>query len=229
MISTTRRALTLGLLFSIGAIAQAQHFDIVLTTDGGKIRTNAENGSDLVPSYVFGADLGENPNLGPFTADEPGFEAEIGTFSTGTTIGWRFTRQIAKWNGTAFEDVANTITGEFVEGLNVLSATSGSGIAPGFELGLEDDGEFHSHVDWTLNGIGNTDPATGVYRLSIQFLSPANNVAQSDDVWIILNNGDTEENHDAAIEYSVQAVPEPATMTAMALGLAAIAARRKRK
>lgn len=229
MISIASRAITLGVLFSVGAFANAQHFDIVLTTENGKIKTNALDGTNVMPVYVFGADFGENPNLGPFTADEPGFEAEIGTFAIGTKVGWRFTRQIAKWNGATFEDVVNTITGEYVEGLNVLSATSGSGIASGFELGLEDDGEFHSHVDWTLNGIGSTNPGTGVYRLAIQFMSPANNVSQSDDVWIILNNGDTETNHDAAIEYSVQAVPEPATMTAMALGLAAIAARRKRK
>jgi hypothetical protein len=66
-----------------------------------------------------------------------------------------------------------------------------------------------------LNGVASANSIT---------ISTANGVADV-DLYSVRNNGATSASH--YDNYMVQAVPEPATMTVLALGLAAIARRRK--
>jgi hypothetical protein len=66
-----------------------------------------------------------------------------------------------------------------------------------------------------LNGVASANSIT---------ISTANGVADV-DLYSVRNNGATSASH--YDNYMVQAVPEPATMTVLVLGLAAIARRRK--
>lgn len=222
-----------GLIFSalLGVTAMAvAHQDIWLTTSGNKLMTGEEplGGDPFTPAYVFGMDLGEDPN-DPYYSEDPGFDTAVGAFSAGSSIGFEFMRAVAKWNGSTFVNVANTFTASKAVGGTTLSATSGSGWAPGFSLDVASDGTWHEHFGWTLNGIGSANPETGVYRLAIRMVTSNTSLTASDEFWVIVNNGDTELNHDAAIDYAIQTVPEPATMTALGLAFGALAARKRRR
>lgn len=218
----------IGILLLAGlSVPVLAHEDIYFTVTGGKFVTGKEeNGSYEFPVHVFGMDLGEDPTE-PFSGDDPGFENLPGTLSAGQLVGFNFTRQIARWDGSTFVNVSNTVTGEFAVGPNLLSATSGTGFSNGFFIPVDTAGEWHNHINWTLNGVNGGTPTTGVYRLGLQLVSQGGPAA-SDEFWIIMNNGDTEANHDAAKEYAIQTVPEPMTMAALAAGVALMGRRRKR-
>ncbi len=203
--------------------------DIFLGVQNFRIVTGTlDNGVPEWNVHVFGMELGEDLN-DPFYSEEPGFDNFAGTFTAPSSVGFNFARSIAKWNGSGFVDVANTMTATKAIGSDTLTATSGSGWAPGIMLPVEANGEWHEHYGWTLNGIGGADPEVGVYRLALRMVSDDSSLTASNEFWVIVNNGDSEENHDAAIDYSYEAVPEPATMLALGSGFAALLARRRRK
>jgi hypothetical protein len=219
------------LLASMAGFAQAQHSgDVFVFNNAGKLATGSSEEGEPPELFVnvFGVELGEDPAF-PYSTDEPGFDTLTGGFTGVPLIGFEFRRTLAKWNGTSFVDVANTMTAEYAVGPSSLTATSGNGRTAGFNLPVNASGEWHYHIDWTLNGLGSATPDTGVYRLAIGLKTPTGVLAASDEIWLIINNGADEAIHDEAIDYARSAVPEPASMLALGLGVAALLKRRVKK
>lgn len=210
----------------------AQHAhegDIALAIENGRIVTGMEeDDGHFHHERVFGAELGEDPSL-PFYAEDPGFDNELGTFTPETSLGFRFTGSILRWTGSGFNPTSATFTASYREGPTTLTATSGAGPVDGFGLLVSDDGTWHRHLGWTLNGLGGADPEVGIYAARLSLWSDLSTLRPSEEFWIVFNQGDTEENHDLAQDFARGVVPEPMTGMALGLGLAGWMARRRRQ
>lgn len=219
------------LLSSATAFAQHTHEgDVLLGIQESRIVTGIMH--DDGPEFevrVFGAEFGEDPNLPGNVSEEPGFDNLPGTFAVGSAIGFNFLGQLLQWNGSSFAPSSHTMTFLKSVGSDVLERTTSTGFVPGFTLDVDATGEWHEHYGMRLNPIGgNADPGVGVYALRLNLFSTQTALNASKEFWFVFNYEDTEENHDAAIDYANSVVPEPATMLALASGLAALAFRRKR-
>jgi hypothetical protein len=220
-------------LMTISAFGFAQHSgDVYVHANGGRLATGTvdEDGNvESLDSRVFAVELGENE---PFFTDEPGFDSPLGVFSITSSIGFNFTGQLTKWNGSGFELTSETVTALHSIGAQNLSATTGTGFVNGFKLPVEDTGAaagaWHRHIGWLLNGVGSNDPATGVYALKLELESTDTSLMKSREFWFILNNGDTEENHEEAIEFANTVVPEPASILALGVGLLMVGRKKKK-
>jgi hypothetical protein len=85
------------------------------------------------------------------------------------------------------------------------------------------NGEFDDHPEYEL--VPNN--FNGVVLLSLELWTDAAGIANSQEIWLVLNNGADEEIHDAAIDWAVANVPTPG---ALALApLAAVAGLRRRR
>lgn len=219
------------LLSTVNAFAQHTHEgDVLLGVQNNQIVTGLmhDDGPEF-PVRVFGAEFGEDPNLPGNVSEEPGFDSAAGTFEAGTAIGFNFLGQLLEWNGASFVPSQHTMTFLKSVGPDVFERTTTNGYVPGFTLDVEPDGEWHEHYGMRLNpASGNADPVTGVYALRLNLFSTGLGLRTSPEFWFVFNYEDTEENHDNAIDYATTMVPEPATMLALAAGIAAISFRRKR-
>ncbi|MEX2114575.1 MAG: PEP-CTERM sorting domain-containing protein [Pirellulales bacterium] len=233
------------------AVALA-HEDVVPYELNGRIVTGGHDdvlATDNVTQQVFGYDFGEDP-FDPYFIGDPGFNN--GAFAIGvypnngllpanTTLGFDVVTNLQYWDGAggvsfaaAPVDVSLGLArGSFevlVDGLGQTGTvpTIGSTAAAG---------RVHVHLESTLNYQGTFDPAVpnapdGVYLVGLTLKLPGSGVADSDPIYLVYNNGLTEEIHDEAIDW-VQAnlVPEPSTwLLATVGGCAAMIARlRKRR
>lgn len=88
------------------------------------------------------------------------------------------------------------------------------------------DGSMHKHFSTSLfadnahsNVLGEADflaPPEGIYAFSLELtLTDGGNTHVSDPVWVVFNNGLTEEQHEQAIA----AVPEPAGLSLLAISV----------
>ena len=192
--------------------------DVFLAIDSGRIVTGLFDDLDgFEPSRVFGVELGE---IAPGASDEPGFDNAPGTFAPGTALGVNFRAALSIWTGAGLAPSSEAITFEF----GPASMTTGAGPVPGFDIAVAPNGEWHEHYDMFLS-----DPlAVGAYVLELELFSTDPGVATSLPFWFVFNNGVSEAEHDAAIDY-VQAVLVPAPgASALLLGGTLLAARRRR-
>lgn len=190
----------------IASAAAAQHAgDIFLAVEDDTIVTGAidQNLMIAIPVRVFAAQFGDS-GCAPFTAN-PGFDTLPGTFVVGTQLGWNAVEGMQVWNGNAFESIDT----EFLE-VSFVSQSFTVGDAPvaGFSLFVQNDGGFHRHLDFCMNGCpdGCTPPADadpGIYLLALEMYSTDPNLQTSDPFWIVFNYLDSSANHDAAIDWVV--------------------------
>jgi hypothetical protein len=180
----------------ISSISLAQHVDITITVEGGRLATTADLGAGLVPQRVFSADFGA---LGvPDFTDEPGFLALPGTFTPGTRVGFNATAGLRRFTGTACEPVANErIEAAFL----TLAAILGTEPSPGIDLAVQSDGGWHRHFNFTLFAEGGKLPADGIYVVELELYSTDGVTAPSAPFWIVFNDERTELEHDAAIAW----------------------------
>lgn len=216
--------------FSVAAFGA--HVDIRPYLTDGKITAGAAElaGSTVVPvadhQQVFGAELGEDDPGQPFMSEDPGFLAEIGAFpgGAGKLIAWTALDGLKYWNGSGFGTVPS---GESLQITKGSQSTNIASLLPaGFAFGtIHADGGLHEHMTFELLGAdGNpipgdgVEPAAGIYLLTLQLGTTMDGVAPSDPIWLVYNNGDTEENHDLAVEWVERHLaPEPAGLIGLML------------
>ncbi|GMV24778.1 MAG: hypothetical protein AMXMBFR58_08090 [Phycisphaerae bacterium] len=152
-----------------------------------------ETGEVTHNTRVFGAEFGESPN---FTND-PGFDSAIDAFTPGSTIGFTIRRALRAWDGADFDTIpAEQIRVKLGNLGPVLSPTDDTPVT-GFALQVGSEGEFHHHLGYTL-----TDPAQpGIYLLELELWSGDGSLGTSRPFWIVFNQLDSEENHEAATEW----------------------------
>lgn len=185
---------------ALGALASntlhAQHADVTISIENGRIVTNADAGAGPVAQRVFSADFGA---LGvPDFTDEPGFLAAPGTFTPGSRTGFNVTAGLRRFNGTSCEPVTNErIEASFL----TLSTTIGTEPSPGIDLAVQSDGGWHRHFGFTLFADGGKLPADGIYVVELALYSTDGITAPSAPFWIVFNDERSEAEHDAAIAW----------------------------
>ncbi|MDZ4828591.1 MAG: GC-type dockerin domain-anchored protein [Phycisphaerae bacterium] len=178
------------------------HFDIWLrVVDANMVTGSISEGTPGKPLdefvRVFAADLGEDPEF-PFAATEPGFQSLPGRDTAGAIFSFDIPGQLLAWTGSTLVPNASTFTIAF----GPASVTSSSGPVEGFSFAAQRSGLLHDHFDFTLNGMGGADPEPGVFVLPLTFAGEAPVYAPSPTLWLVFNNGQSEEEHDAVIQYS---------------------------
>jgi len=170
---------------------------------------------------VFGSDFGE---VLPNWTDEPGFDNEPGTFVSGTSIGFNIRAALRAWNGTDFSMIpTERIAVGFPTAMSVLTPLSDEVVA-GFTIPVALDDTWHRHLEYELLA----PASTGVYLLELELFSTDSSVLTSLPFWLVLNQGEGEEIHDAAIEWVDQnLVPSPAAGALALVGFAMHGRRRR--
>lgn len=233
------------------ASAAGAHEDLVPYELNGKIVTGGHDdvfASNTIERRVFGFDFGEEPS-DPYFIGDPGFNN--GAFAIGVfpnngllpasqTLRFSVLSNLQYWDGTGAVTFSPAPLGVEL-GLNrgaftvYTSGTGQSGTAP--TIGSTGaSGRLHVHLGSLLSTTTDgTDPAApnapdGVYALSFKLSMPGSGVADSDSLWLVFNNGVSEEQHDSAIEFIEQTlVPEPSAWMLMATSLGALAVTGWRK
>jgi hypothetical protein len=199
------RCLIASLIASIIALpAAAQHADILVTVESGRLQVAAIDKATgtITPTNVFAADLGETGI--PHYIDEPGLDAEAATLPPGSTLGFTVIGPLLRWDGASFvpTDAEGCAEGETmtIQYVTLLRETACADV-PGFALAVQPDGGFHKHYVFGVQPGSNGVIDSDVYALQFTLRSSDPAIAGSDPVWIVFNDGMTEEDHDAAIAF----------------------------
>lgn len=229
-----RRIVTAILLSGVlGSLALAQHSDIELFDNGGRVATE--------PRIAEG-EFGELPNPA-YRADEPGLESDSDELLLhgkvplpgGALVGFDLaafslsgaTKSLFYWDGGGspdfvslssphqlkISDATETFSVQFdgsspVTGLNFALTADGGGLDPA--------GFLHSHLKFDLvepTGIGVDSPTAGVYAFATTFR--VDGLTNSEPVYWVLASGVDEAIHEAAFHYisgSAGLVPEPVSL-----------------
>ncbi|MDG2291435.1 MAG: hypothetical protein P8L37_02165 [Phycisphaerales bacterium] len=170
--------------------------DVYVEVEDGHIATGLIDDDDVEEHVrTFESELGESGV--PGYSDEPGWEAFPGTFDPSIRIGWNATAGLGRWNGDGFDGgLEETVTVIF----GTLSFEIADAPVNGFSLAVQPDGGLHRHIGFYLdNAFGQ--PAVGVYLVELELYSSASTPESSEPFWIVFNNEDDEENHEAAVEW----------------------------
>jgi hypothetical protein len=142
-----------------------------------------------------------------FWTDEPGFDSHSGTFSVSSSIGFNILDALKKWNGSGFDaldpNTDETLTVSFLFGSEFATCDTGAGFVEGFEVPVAEDGSWHKHLGYTLNGESNNDPNDGIYLLKMEIYHTSSelDIAYSNPFWIVFNLGMPEQEHHNAIHW----------------------------
>lgn len=213
---------------ALGGAASAQHFDIYLSAENGKLTIGAaddESGQTVPGVSVFEAFFGESTDGNfPNETDEPGWFAD--DLPQNTVYGFNFLDGLRVFDGDFDQFAAETLTltADSTDGGAPSATTAGAGqFVPGFFFTSPDgSGGFDSHIDFVLNA-----PASdGIYLAQMQATSDS--FASSDPFWIVFSQNVPDEQLEIAVEY-VEANIVPAPAGAAALLLAFGAGRRRRR
>lgn len=173
--------------------AAAQHAgDILLLVENDQITTN---------SFVDGVPSPECSFLGTFGAgdqtNDPGFDSPSETFAPNSSLGFTITHALRVWQGGTFD----TIPEEHVElswgPLGPVATPADDSPVDGFTLGVSSEGEYHYHYKMAL--MGPNSP--GVYLLTLAMWSTSGSIAESEPIYILLNNGMDQATVDLATEW----------------------------
>jgi hypothetical protein len=195
------------------------HSDVEIRTDNGRLITGTLDEGMFVRERVFASELGE---VVPNIADEPGFDAEDGTLTPNTSLGFNLMNSLRVWNGSDFDTNSDsTMTLSFLTLEATTSSTLGETVT-GFNFLVDEFGGMHDHPAFILNA----PASTGVYLLEMQFTGGG--FADSESFYIVFNQNEDESVHDAAIDYVREfIVPAPgAAGLLIASGLVAMRRRR---
>lgn len=207
------------LALSVPALAdEGQHLDVFIASVGGTLTTSGidhETDRIVAPGLrVFGVEFGEDP-LFPFAAFDPGFQSNL----TDTSIALNLYAGLGLWNGAGFDAAPVDL---FMSYGPYLAGTGSGGSAV---FTFEDD--LHVHPDFFLDESGG-EPAAGIYLAS--FNVAADGYQSSETFWVVFNLGMSEEDHDAAIEWTeANLVPAPGAISLLGLLMASRQARSRRR
>lgn len=195
-------AATVAALIAPATLAEEGHAgDIGLVVEAGRIRSVLVDAKGFGPEQrAFEGEFGADGV--PWFSADPGYDAEPGTFSPGSRVGVRFAAALSVWDGSGFMPTSSdgAMSGERLR-LSYLSlnATSSAGPAPGFDLAVQPDGGWHIHPSMELLAApGAAEPDVGVYLVQLEVYSTDPAIAASESIWLVLNAGASEEEHEAA-------------------------------
>jgi len=164
-----------------------------------------------VEPHVLGSELDA---LFFFWTDEPGFDSHAGELPPGSSVGFNILDALKKWNGNGFDildpNTEETLTVSFLFGSEFATCQTGAGFVEGFEIPVAQDGSWHKHLGYTLNGPDNNDPNEGIYLLNLELYNTINepNFAYSNPFWIVFNLGMPEDDHHEAVHWVEEHVSE---------------------
>lgn len=233
--SSLKKSLMAMCLLPIFSQYSSAHFDFVPEVVNGQIATGGhddEEGVDVDSLRVGGYDFGEVPE-DPYNIGDPGFNTNgVSTFVGGSSL--RLTAGpvngafLSYWDGTgpvnfttAPAGASLSLSGSPTRSLSLtgtsatyLPASSDSLLVGTFAA----NGALHQHLGSSLASLTGT-PAVGAYLISFELTNPGGAASASDPLYVVYNNGLSEETHDAAIS-AVEAslVPEPTTLAMLAAG-----------
>ncbi len=236
------------LLFAGPVVAQEhehEHYDIAPYLVGGQLLTGGldHDGHHTAPPItVYGFEFGEDP-FDPFNPSDPGVNqaAGVGNLPSGAALSYNILSSLLYWDGA--DPVAFGSSGDAYISLlmgaqsRTLDADSGAQAGSYIQAVLA-DGSVHKHFTTSLYaapGAGNVpgigdltyvEPAAGIYAFSLELeLNDSGTIYTSDPFWAVFNNGLDEHAHHEAMEHLV---PEPASLSLLAMGGVALLRRRKR-
>ncbi len=176
------------LLAAPAALGQLHEGDVAIDDVDGAIAIGVVEGGELTPENVFGVTFGDQ-GIPAFTSD-PGYNAPAGTFSPGSRLGFNFRGALERWDGEAFSPL---LGGGLDERLRITfftaEATSGEGFVPGFDLQVQPDGGYHTHLGMTLlPADGEPSPQPGVYLMELELYSTDPDLAPSEPYWFVFGH-----------------------------------------
>jgi hypothetical protein len=224
-----------------------QHADIKPDVENGRIVTDAwvDPTSELTPNVrIFGYDFQEDP-LDPYFIADPGFNtAGPSGLLVGSTLSFNIVDgasfglpgNLSFWNGVgsvAFSTVPNLETLRLNLGAQNRTIGSATGEVAGYPIGtIAAGGSIHRHLGSFLQGAdGNStpgdgnEPTAGIYLIPLELTGSDAALADSLPLFVVYNNGLTEEVHDSAIgwvESNLLTIPEPATCALLGMGVLAL-------
>lgn len=238
-------AATIGLAASLASA----HFDFVPKIVNNQVATaghDDEEGVDVSSLIVAGYDFGEIA-ADPYNIGDPGFNTQgASAFTASSTLRLAAQthngRYLSYWNGTGDptfgsvpSGVSLTLAGSpsrYVS-LTETSATYAPSSTPSLLIGtFSSNGAMHVHLTSSIFKDGDQvedSVPVGAYLIAFELLNPNTGVANSEPLYIIFNNGLTEEVHDGAIDAfaaSLNAIPEPASLGLLTLALPLLTRRR---
>ena len=181
------------LLSTTHTFAQHHAGDVAIEVIDNTIVTGVVENEQFTPERVFPSEFGDT-GIFNFT-DEPGFDAEDGTFPPQTLVGFNILAALGEWNGAGFDASEETLTVSFGN----LQVTTGAGYVEGFGLRTDAGGGWHRHLGFTLNDVSEQD--SGIYLLELELWHESRTIENSDSFFIVFNFQRSEQEHDAAIQF----------------------------
>jgi hypothetical protein len=212
--------------FAAAPAALAQHAgDVGINIIDNRIVTGSYDLGVFTPGQrVFGSEFGE---LFPNFTDEPGFTSIPGTFPVPSTITFNVLGALRVWEGGRFGSIipAERISIGFGPLTPVLTPLTDT-FTPGFSLAVSSNGEWHRHLEYTLQN----PAADGIYLLQMNLVGNTPTTQASLPFWLVFNQNRPEIEHDAAIEWvNINLVPTPGTAGLLLAAGGFICARRRRQ
>ncbi|MFT3785665.1 MAG: PEP-CTERM sorting domain-containing protein [Tepidisphaeraceae bacterium] len=229
------------------------HFDFTPRVEAGKVVTGGhddEAGVDVDVLRVGGYDFGETPG-DPYNIGDPGFNTMgASSFGAGTQLRLQALpvdgKYIRYWDGSGTPNFGPAPSGVTV-GLAgspsrfVTFADSSATYTPSSTTNLlvgsfASNGALHVHLTSSIFKDGlqvDGSVPSGAYLISFELANltssnGATGVSASEPLLVIYNNGLTEEQHDAAIDFAQASyVPEPATLCGLTMGGLLLGRRRR--
>lgn len=211
----------------VSSVAHAHEGDVGVLAFGGQLVTGAVEdlgaGDVVVPGErVFAAEFG----IGPGVGDEPGFFMTEGTLPGGSSLGFNIRAALRRWDsglstGNFIAD--ETLTIESPSGTESATTPAADLLVNGWSFTVPGSGDFDDHPNFYVNG----RTTERVYILELELKTDAG-YSNSAPIWLVINDGASEEDHDAAIEWVEEnLVPAPGSAAMIGIGGLLLARRRR--
>lgn len=177
------------------ALAQVHAGDIILAVQDGRIVTGQADTSGQITFglRVFTSTLG---GAFPNFSDNPGFDCVPGTFPAGTRNGFTIRRALREWTGSDFAQIPDEVMRASFATLERFSPLTDTPVT-GFSLAVSSNGQWHRHLEWTLQA-----PAEpGIYLLELELWSTSPSILPSDPFWIVFGQNRSTAEIEAAAQW----------------------------